>query len=456
MLNSGRLPRFLLVVVAMGTSQAAYGQAGASPPSASPPPPYPSGSPQAVPLPPPETPAPTGASTLGTGGGTPAPGTSPYAPGGGAAGPATPGAGAAVDSAMGMGATAPAVASGLGGGLNAPQGALNMIGDLGPVLTPSQTTIPPTPGRPQPFPPPKFPTPPKPSALSQLAPSVRGMKIAENQSPMPQDRIFYSFNYFSNLNASINQRFQSPVDQVRVYREIWGFEKTFDSGQGSVGLILPLNTLTSNSTIQGSFAKLGGTSTSLGDLSIFTKYVMKYDPKSGSLLSTGLVLTPPTGPNQFAGAKYIQSVHATEIQPFLGYIWRRDNFYLHGFSAIDVPSSVREVTMLYNDVGIGYFLLRRNDPSRFLTAIAPTFETHVNNPLTHRDPFNPKDPTGTPDIVNLTYGVNFEFYKGAVLTFAFVDPVTSPKPFDGEWVLLFNFYFGQSRGARAGMPMIGG
>ncbi len=84
----------------------------------------------------------------------------------------------------------------------------------------------------------------------------------------------------------------------------------------------------------------------------------------------------------------------------------------------------------------------------------PTFEAHINNPLTHRSPFDPNDPTGTTDVVNLTYGVNFEFYKQSTLTFGFVNPVTSPKPFDYEWVLLFNVRFGGSN--RTPPPIIGG
>ena len=42
-------------------------------------------------------------------------------------------------------------------------------------------------------------------------------------------------------------------------------------------------------------------------------------------------MTLPTGPSQFAGAKYIQGIHSTEIQPFIGYLLIRDRFYLHGF-----------------------------------------------------------------------------------------------------------------------------
>jgi hypothetical protein len=281
---------------------------------------------------------------------------------------------------------------------------------------------------------------------------VRGLKIAENQSPQPQDRIFYSFNSFQNLNARLNKDFGVPFEHLKAYREIFGFEKTFNSGKSSFGMMLPLNTVTADSALEG----LGRTTTALGDLNVFAKHVFTMDPGTGSLFSGGLLVTAPTGPSRFAGASYLENVHAAEIQPFLGYIWRRNRFYLHGFSAIDVPTSTHEVTLIFNDVGIGYFLLRRPDPRTFLTAIAPTFETHVANPLTHRDAFNPMDRTGTSDVVNLTSGVNFEFYRRSVLTFGFVTPVTGPRPFNYEWVLLFNFYFGGSRAGRSTLPMLGG
>ncbi|HEX8203103.1 MAG TPA: hypothetical protein VF590_21680, partial [Isosphaeraceae bacterium] len=41
------------------------------------------------------------------------------------------------------------------------------------------------------------PNPPDVRRASALVPSVRGFNIAENQSPQPQDRVFYSFNYFA-------------------------------------------------------------------------------------------------------------------------------------------------------------------------------------------------------------------------------------------------------------------
>ena len=151
------------------------------------------------------------------------------------------------------------------------------------------------------------------------------------------------------------------------------------------------------------------------------------------------------------------SLHTTSLQPFLGYYYARENFFLHGFSAFDMPVNFLNPLMMYNDLGIGYYLRRDPDATRFLTAIVPTFETHINTPLNHRDPYNVFDKAGTPDVVNLTVGINFEFYRRSVLTFGLVEAVTGPRPFDLEAVMLLNIRFGVTPGSRRSLvPMIGG
>ncbi len=331
-----------------------------------------------------------------------------------------------------------------------------LLGDLSPltvfqrIQTVHQATLP------QPFPPTPLPRPPSPNHATSLAPSTHAFKISDNQSPMPQDRVYFTFNYFSNLNSVLDRRFQSSVDELRAFRYIFGFEKTFNEGQSSLGIQLPLDNLTAESAISGNFAKQGGSSTSLNNLTIFAKSILKINRETGSLISAGLAVTPATGPDTFAGANYVNGVNDTTVQPFIGYLWRRDRFFLHGFVALDVPTSVRDVTMAYNDLGIGYYLYRNPEPSGFLTALVPTFEVHVNDPLTHRDYNNPLDLTGTPDIVNLTYGLNALIGERSLFTFGVVTPVTGPRPFDYEIVVLFNFRFGRTRRPRSPVPMIGG
>ncbi len=366
------------------------------------------------------------------------------------AGPA-PGAGAGAGAA-GAGATdAGAAASGLGGGFAGSTGAFNMIGDQSPLFQNVKINATPFPG-PAPGPNPAGRPPQIPSSTQQSLPfpTIRGFKIADNQSPRPQDRFFYTFNYYDNLNAAQNRYNQSPVTDMKAYRHVFGFEKTFDDGNGSIGLRLPLNTLTANSISPRNIAT--PTSTALGDLNIFAKYILKQNKQTGNLLSAGFSITPPTGSSTFGGSKYIRPLHTTELQPFLGYIFNFGKFYIQGFSELDVPVNYRDVTLIYNDVGFGYRLYMNEDRNAFITMVAPTFEVHSNNPLNHRNPYNKNDPAASTDVLNLTYGMNVQFYGTSNLAVGFVTPTTGTKPFDYEVIALFNVYFGRSRAFRPATP----
>src|SRR5262249_8011427 len=135
-----------------------------------------------------------------------------------------------------------------------------------------------------------------------------------------------------------------------------------------------------------------------------------------------------------------------------GYIWSWPDFYIHGFTAIDVPTDSNDVTMLYNDVGIGYYLYRNRGYAPSLTAIVPTFEVHVNTPLNHRGSFKFSDPAGTPDVVALTTGTIFELGQRSTLAVGIVTPVTGPKPFNWEVLVQFNLHFGRLGGLLRDRP----
>lgn len=333
-----------------------------------------------------------------------------------------------------------------------------MIGDLGPLAQVQRVGIDAT-RLPPPFPPPNPPAAPGARNSTMLYPTLRVLKISENQSPRPQDRIFYSFNFFEGVNDSINTRLNSPTNNMRVFRHIFGFEKTFNDANSSIGLRLPLNTLTADARVTDPFAQFGGTNTSLGDLNIFFKQILMENEETGSLLSGGLAVTAPTGPASFAGSPFFTSrFHSTTLQPFIGYIISAGRLYFHGFSAIDVPTDSRDVTLLFNDVGVGYFV-KRVDPAEgdIVNLIAPTFEVHVNNPLTQRGVNNPLNPAATWDVVNLTYGLNLGLFQNTLLTFGFVTPVTGPQPFDFEVMALLNIRFGdRARGPQQVPPVVGG
>ena len=345
----------------------------------------------------------------------------------------------------GAGGFAPGL-GGFGGASGAPPG---VIGDFQPISKARIINAAATTGRfpnlPTPVPPPHVPN-GNPGVVNgngttSVLFKLTGLKISDNQSPIPQDRVFFSFNYFDNLNASVDRHQLSPVQNLQVYHELFGIEKTFLDGRASIGFRIPLNTISFRST--ANVPGLGGSSTATGDLSIFLKYILFR--REGFWITSGLQVTPPTGPGAFGGNKYYSFFRDTQIQPFVGYLFTRDRFYLQGFSSINVPTTSQDVTLLFNDVSIGYYAYRPEDRTRFVTAIVPTAEAHLTTPLNHRG-FSSTDLASTPDILDLTFGTNLEIRRRAILSAAYVTPVTGPKPFNAEFVLLLNVRFGRSRG----------
>jgi hypothetical protein len=334
-----------------------------------------------------------------------------------------------------MGGAAAATGPGFGGGL-ASANLFPMIGDLLPPISISRP-----------------PPPPPPNARSAIAPSVRGFKIADNQSPVPQDRIYFTFYYFNDVNNRLDQHFMTMFTGVQIYRYIWGFEKTFNEGRGSFGMTLPLNNIFAVSREPN--LNNGGASTALGDLTLYLKHIFAYDAQSGSLATGGLAITPRTAGRTFAGAPFLSGSNTTSIQPFFAYLINFGDFYLHGFESLDTPFDFNQPTMIYNDVGLGYYLYRASGGGNMISAVVPTVEVHANIPLNHRGAYDPFDRFGTPDVVDITSGFNVRLWERTIATFGVAVPVTGPRAFNYEIQGLLNFYYGRTRRAPA-PPMIGG
>jgi hypothetical protein len=351
----------------------------------------------------------------------------------------------------------PALTADTGGALARAETAFGIIGDRSPIsinrLGAARASIKASQFPPLPNPlPPNTPPGDQParSGVGIFAPNLRALKIAENMSPFPQNRFFGSFNIYENVGETFNRRDGAPYTNLRVFSQFYGVEKTFFDGNASVGLRMPIQSLVVDSNIPGT----GGTSTAAGDLNVFVKTLLAQTEWSDgriAALSAGISVAMPTGPRSFAGFPGYTGFRSTYLQPFIGTYYRDGAAYFQGFTAIDVPtgSGSSDVTTLFNDYAVGYFLYESHDPSQWLTAIAPTFEVHINTPLNHRG-YSPTDPAASIDQVNLTYGVNFGLFTRALLTTGFVTPVTGPRPFDWEYVLQFNYYFG---GRRANQPL---
>jgi hypothetical protein len=290
-----------------------------------------------------------------------------------------------------------------------------MIGDLPPL----PVVVPPsTPGG-------------KPAVL----PSARGLKVADNQSPDTLDRVYLSFNYFDNLYGASNRSLGSDVRNPRVFQETFGLEKACLDGIASVGLSLPLNSL----TLEPGRTSLVSNSTDVGDLSVIFKTVLFRSEEGGSLISAGLAVTIPTGPTSFA-ANGEGHTHGTSLQPFVGYLCGHGSAYVQGFSAIDASTS-GDPTLLFNDVGVGYYVYRSPEPRRFLSALVPTLELHVTTPLSGRGGPDPTAPTRVPDFADVTAGLQVQFFGKSWLAIGFLGPLTGPRPFDYEVVAQFRCRF---------------
>jgi hypothetical protein len=113
--------------------------------------------------------------------------------------------------------------------------------------------------------------------------------------------------------------------------------------------------------------------------------------------------------------------------------------YLQGFSSLDIPTTDQDSTLMFNDVGLGYFILRDRNNGRFLTAVVPTIEGHLTTPLNHEG--SPSGMMFTPNQLDITEGVIFEFGGRTTFSVGISEPVTGSKTFDFEAIAQLDVHF---------------
>ncbi len=286
-----------------------------------------------------------------------------------------------------------------------------------------------------------------------LANPMTDIKVAAGESPRPLDRVFYRFNFYSNLDPARYQDVALPYKRVNLFLNTFGFEKTFGEWV-SLGFRLPINSIEalSRGTYYVRNPIPGGppiprpappdyNSTIFGNMNGIVKFKLMEDLNRGYLVSAGAALSFPTASNQSIDPG---PSTAAILQPFLGYIFIRDRFFLQGFSSTTLPLVTVQSIIMFQDLGVGMWAYRNEDGSRFFTGFAPTFEMHLNVPLQGSQraawvferaglPFNTQ--------LNLTFGGTFEFWHRATLGLGFVVPTVGPTPFECEFLAQFNVRF---------------
>jgi hypothetical protein len=259
--------------------------------------------------------------------------------------------------------------------------------------------------------------------LVPVAGRYSGIQITDNDSARPEDRVYFTYNYFDNFGSTLN----SGLGNITQNRETMGFEKSFMEGNASIGLRLPFVQLN---------APGGLGADAVGDLSVLFKYAIINNRDTGNVLSAGLILTTPTSRAGGLLSDGTTIPHSVLFQPWVGFVRNFDRAYVQGISEIIVPTDGRDTILLGNSVGVGYWLYSGNS-ERFIPGITPTAEIHVRTPLNNRDP---DGLVYLQDQVNITGGLHFR-WKHAVLSGSVGVPVVGPRPWNLEAIANVGIYF---------------
>ncbi len=300
---------------------------------------------------------------------------------------------------------------------------------------------------------------------------VGRLKIADDTSPMPRDRLIFDYNYFDGV----------PLfpGGVGVNRFTPGFEKTFLRGWMSFEMKIPMAT-----TLDSTIVQDGVTNTSNGEFGdlLLTWKTLIFLHKTWAI-SGGLSVAPPTADDVRVvaadGTPLVEVPNrSTHLGPFLGFLWTpNDRWFAQGFLQYDVAANGNPVFInqgsngagltnigelvdtpfQFLDLGLGYWAYRGHERFRRMTGWAFTTELHWNRSLRETDTVQAGnwrigDFAGTIETFNLTLGTHIELYDMTTITFGYSVPLGGglDREFNGELRLMVNRRFGpQNRLTRA-------
>jgi hypothetical protein len=290
---------------------------------------------------------------------------------------------------------------------------------------------------------------------------VGKLKIAENTSPMPRDRLIFDYSHFDNV----------PMypGGVNVNRFVLGFEKTFCGGAASFELKAPMaSTLDSDLTIGQT---PGFTEGEFGNMLLTVKGILA--ETETMIFSGGLSVGVPTADSTRVGMIGRPTLieirnESTHLAPFLGWLWTPNEcFFAQAFLQYDVDTRgnpvlvdtgnglmsrgrLNDSTFQYADVGIGRWIHRNDACVRGIQGVALTAELHWNLALQDADyiqsgNFLIGQPLTNVEVFTAVLGAHLQFEK-SILTVGYGTPLGggTDQEFDGEFRVMFNRTFGPS------------
>jgi hypothetical protein len=297
-----------------------------------------------------------------------------------------------------------------------------------------------------------------------LGGGARRLKIGENNSPLPEDRVFFLYNHFENA-ITVSQGFldvPTPISQdSSVDRYTFGIEKTYWDEIASVEVRMPIVSSFDFSSVDDRFNIDGG---SAGNLAIILKYLL-YAEDSWAV-GGGMAIDLPTGSDvnvQLDNAFLTINNDAVHLLPFLGLVMTpTDDCFFQSFAQLDFATNGNQLTgtglrgedrftdqnLLYLDVMGGVWLLR-DASAPVLTGVAAITELHYTSTIQDADVVDVTQFTSTGgtlqsiltntfnriDVLNLTAGLQAELGNTTALRVAAVVPLSDEfdeRFFDSE------------------------
>jgi hypothetical protein len=289
----------------------------------------------------------------------------------------------------------------------------------------------------------------------------RYTRVSESNSPVPQDRVFFSYNFLSGVQSG----------SANVNQFTFGLEQTFLDGHASVQVNVPFaSTLDSLQFID---TGTGGTKTEFGNVSVWLKALLYHN--EALALSAGLGVNTPTADDVrvFAAhgdALQVARVHndAVHLNPFVGAVYTGGHrYFVQGFSQVDFDPNGNGVavatggggltrvgrfyapTLFYIGGGAGFVLVVDDGHSCLVRRITPMVELHYTTDLGGANSLSGgglalASRVASVDSLNLVAGTNFTLGPKASLNVGFGMPLIGDTDRQYNWqaLLQLNLLFG--------------
>jgi hypothetical protein len=286
---------------------------------------------------------------------------------------------------------------------------------------------------------------------------VGRVRLQENNSALPQDRVFFDYNFFHNVPLTAND--------LNVNRFSPGLEKTFFDGQSSLEIRVPMG-VSLNSTVVTD-APFDTSNTEMGNLVVAPKVLLYADGTRAVAVGCGIAV--PTADDitvAMSNGNRLLTVEneAVHLLPYVAYLHAPSGskLFAHAFLAgdfdtngnttsADLGSGLEEIGT-WNDqhlisahLGVGAWAFQNYSPNVRFNGLAGTCELHYTNTLNDADSLvSPSYTLGNSDtelsLANATIGAHARFGL-TTFTLGFCTPLTEDKVFDGELRCFVNRLF---------------